>query len=582
MSPSKLSDKTICTSPLKSLSDDELARVLAAIGDDVTAAGSARDSELLPWDVGIATDPMFLGRLGSIRVDFFQKWQFESLLDQAADILERVLRDQSAHDSLRFQWLKLNFEVLEFRAIRDVHDQEITNGLYCLDAIESEAELKAQQELSTAANAAQAELVAAVTGSDPDKIALLASRIGKFSQFNTYAGQHAAGVHPQAPTVAPCTGLPAGVPVYDVGFGHNGEIGIVNDDRVVFDGKGTAKSQYISDKTSDLARISAMREQKSLKAQQIETEGGQRAAAARIDGRAARAIWTAANQDFRRRRDEIAIEMNDLKTLAMRADGGAYNLLLQMREVRARMVADFADAKVRLDVAAQGLREIIGYNDPLPPVDVQRPFSQYLMWVRRAIKTVVAFGQGDQGYARSFSLRQLAGGPEFDERLRQAVESNEDPLILRFSLDESTFPFQRHIRLRGLGVTLFGIPEGAEYGVTLAVPRHASIRHVGNGLDHPEKPAQLDQATVPLLRYGRARLMSDVRDADVAGTMTLRNISPLGWHAADFIDKCWIAMIDRAATIGTDLLASAAQFDVLITFYIAARLPSRGSQTFKR
>jgi len=65
---------------------------------------AALPRELLAVDAEVASDPDFdVGSLETATKQF-RFWQVAQLLDQAADLLDRCLRDRAAYDQLRAQW----------------------------------------------------------------------------------------------------------------------------------------------------------------------------------------------------------------------------------------------------------------------------------------------------------------------------------------------------------------------------------------------------------------------------------------------------------------------------------------------
>ena len=77
----------------------------------------------------------------------FRFWHVEPLLDQAADLLDRGMRDRSTYDNLRSLYAKLLLDIMEFESTDAIHREEVdpptpnpTPGAFEQDLILSSAQ----------------------------------------------------------------------------------------------------------------------------------------------------------------------------------------------------------------------------------------------------------------------------------------------------------------------------------------------------------------------------------------------------------------------------------------------------------
>ena len=323
----------------------------------------------------------------------FRYWQVETLLDQAADILERAIRDRGIWDSLRSQLLRLKLEVGEFDALNDIHKDEVAAGWYTLEAEQSGPEAEAQRRLNVSTKAAAAEFKtlndAAFTAANMDALASEAGLIAKATAYSSYAGQHQAGIHPQQPHPV------NHVYVYDPGCETAGGETQLNE-QTGDAGAGTPKGDFLKTHTTNQSKHSLAVEAANILGQTLQTQGAADAGDQTVLARSAKADWDLKNVDFQRRRSEAAVEINELKRGAMTTPRGAYNFGEQLAPVYNRFSRDFIDAYARLIAAQDGLARLYNYQTPLPPLPTDDAayksiFDDALVWTRDSVRFLAGF-----------------------------------------------------------------------------------------------------------------------------------------------------------------------------------------------
>jgi hypothetical protein len=138
-------------------------------------------------------------------------------------------------------------------------------------------------------------------------------------------------------------------------------------------------------------------------------------------------------------------------------------------------------------------------------------------WTKKQIEGQYAALNGDQTYVMPMSIKHLIGTEAFEAGRKTGEWS--------FSIEESMFPNQRHVRVRGLSV--YAVEGHGLWQATITPPKNSYCRHLSG------RKVDLDQTTVPVCRAGRVYMRDSFRPADVTGSTALRNISPFGtWKVA--------------------------------------------------
>jgi hypothetical protein len=422
--------------------------------------------------------------------------QAELLLNQAADLLDRGIRDRSEWEDLAVRRFALGVELLEFAKLDQIHAQEIANGVYTLPAKQSQAELNAERKAAEIGSNVQTVLSKADT---------------TFYSDSAIEGQKTAARQAAYAPLVPgwaneAANVGAGGSIYPL---PNFISGKTNDTR------SNIATQAADVQTDNNLRLAKM----LLNSQIVGASLSAETEKAREPGLLAKACWDQKDVDFKRARTQAARDLQTLKVKAAVDPGGALNYTERILPIIQRAKLDFEEAKAKLVAGARGMRLLYGYDDPLPDHSALGPafFDACLVWVRRSINFMVRFRQLEQNYVLPISVK---------EQSAQNWESGRASGVWEFDLPVRLLPLMSHVRLRGLSACVF-IPERDDdraslFQAVVSVPRQSNITHL---MGHVE---QLDQSDIPTCRIGRVAARGNVREPDVVGTSALYNASPIG------------------------------------------------------
>jgi hypothetical protein len=261
-------------------------------------------------------------------------------------------------------------------------------------------------------------------------------------------------------------------------------------------------------------------------------------AAASAKGATAKNDWDFKDIDFKRRRTQVAFDAAVDKGRRASTPNGALNYSEQVGRYRQRFDRDLKDALARFSAAANGLKLLYNYPEPIPPTvmtciqdgnmsDAVQVFEALLEWVRDAIAYLVAFGEFEQSVTQTLSLKQLIGN--------EAWVSGTKTGTWNFSVPESLFSGLTNVRLRGLNVYLLRGLDGhlakGFWSGTITVPLQSTIHFHGGGSE------TLDQSSFPQLRLGRIGSRGDFPYRETYGVTSLRNASPIGMWQLTLAEK---------------------------------------------
>jgi len=502
--------------PIDSAAFNGIVKSADTISMAVQAGGKAPipfPTEFLPIDTNVHTDPDFGLDVISSAGAQFRFWQLESLLDQAADLLDRCARERTDYDQLRAQWAKLFLEVTEFEQLEAIHEDEIAHGWYTVVHDQSSADL-----------AALKELIKPVSGNigwpnvDQNQGYLATSAIAK-AGFNALRSTPQLGsLHEEA--------------------GHLGTEGTINEGRIV--------------------------DELGFKIQEFDLAAQAASTNALISGRQAKESFDNADIDFRRRRSTSAVVTNELKKKLMSDPGGPYNYIEQGKPIRKRFMRDFRDAYLRLLAANDGLKKILDLTVPIPDFPFVTPqtgasgiFDRALLWNREAIRMLIALGQSDQGYVLSLSLKTLLG-----RTWNSQIAAGGSPISFSFDFPATRLQGQRLTRLRG--VSAFVVKKSGANGVW-----HLTVRPPKSAVGPDGPGASPLIQNVPTVHLGSVDIRNSQQPAETVGTVVLRNVSLVGHPSAAAEDRMWKVEADPLSSTGDHF--SDAVDDIEIEFRIVTQ-----------
>jgi len=476
--------------------DEDAWRVIRELIGDVlcptendSVAGRLSD-QFLRVDYGFRFQP------DSADVDF-QPHHVEPLLDQAADLLDRCLRDRAQWDDISSRMFSLALELCEYRELDEIHREEEAAGIYDVDWKESRAEHAAETTNKSIHDWLKTFVGSTVTAY------FSGERIGALSGWQQLS--------------AWLQGL-----VLYTWKGQN------------FDGyiqhkwNGTARdpSGHWREAAFELSYHALAVEQRALIAQRESLGSVARVAARRLPGLSARADWNSVNRNFLRRRTLVARKYQDIKAKAATDADGILNYGKRLPGIRERFSADFRHALARLKAIQKGLDQLYGYRIPLPSEEADVDYyDQVLFWTRQTIQWLIRFSRVEQTIVLPVSIRTLVGDEAWDRGNKQKAWS--------FRFPKEALPTARHVRVRGLSAVVVDHLKLRDrlWQVELGVPARAEVVHLDGTV------VTVDQSSVPPLMLGRVGERDAARDPDVAGLSSLHNASPFGEWQVRILDS---------------------------------------------
>jgi hypothetical protein len=456
----------------------------------------------------------------------FRPRHLELLLDQAADLLERVLKARAEWDELAVKAFNLALELEEYYRVDDVHQKEIIAGVYTLPSKQSVAERHADEVAIEKYNEALRMLTTyeqlLATFGDIDKgWAAAAAVVSSWPALTTEASQR-----------------DATDPAKRIKYTLK-----VNEQESTMD-----KSSWLQ-----AAVGTQMQHERELRVWQINHQRAEIAALLlatkeRLEGVLETVNWTTHDSNFRRSRTEIARSLADLKAKAATDTGAVLNYPERMREIQLRFARDFRDVLDRVFVASDGLEELYDYSAKLP-LSIQafrygtvvRPgqrsyIDELTNWVRDAVSHVVMFTQMEQNYVLPVSIKGRIGQGWHT----QVTEA--DGATVDIDIDDPIFAEQRHVRLRGISAFVVGKKASGVWRVTVTPPKNSKCRTL-SGIDK-----DVSQVGGLTCRLWRVTTRDSAQPPDIAGTTALRNVCPFTTAA----DK-WKVHLENRSSDGTDV-----------------------------
>jgi hypothetical protein len=428
------------------------------------------------------------------RDEDFSYLHVEPLLDQAADLLDRGLRDRAVWDEQSVKMLDLTLELSEYSELDEIHAEEERRGLYDVPWKQSKADHSAE-----ALNARYQQI-------NEDIIDRL---IADYYNDTTINEQYNA---------ARKAGWLTGCLVYS----FQGQT-FAGYQKHTYGGVEKDVADHALDAADKISLHQLFTQLRSLRLQKEVFDTLTEVSKQRLPGLEARSDWDTLNANFMRRRTIVARRYQDIKSKAATDVDGILNYQKRLGPLYDRFHSDFRHALARLFVVQKGLKLIYGYSEPFP-ADGQAVdyFDKCMIWTRSAIQWVIRFSRQDQSLAIPISLRQILG----DDAYREGRKTGK----WEIDLGDKFFAKLLHLRLRGLSVFVVGDDpliggnkaEDALWSFEIRAPLSAKINHVMG------TSATLDQSSVPPCQLGRVTSRDSRREPDVVGSSALYNASPIG------------------------------------------------------
>ncbi|EOV0850558.1 hypothetical protein ACOKV8_000547 [Vibrio parahaemolyticus] len=415
----------------------------------------------------------------------FSELHIEPLIDQAADLLDRCLRDRKEWDDNQGKWLELLFELFEYAELDEIHKEEVQAGVYDYPSDVSKAEALAQKVHAQFQDALQKFIKSYgdnfLSTADMNEVVNASAKSAWLSGCVPWSwkGQSFAGY-----------------------TNHS------------FNGVAKQVSEHGLDAGVTLSVNSIVHQQRMVEAQRGGYEGQYTVATILKDGLISKAAWDYANRQFQRRRTIVARRYQDIKTLSATHPSGALNYGKRLPSIQKRFRNDFHDAFLRMLSIERGLRSVYGFDHKLP-TDFTSPeyFDQCLLWTRTAIQWLISFSRNDQSVVIPISVLELVGEANWENNVKNRQWD--------FQIPSSLFDGMSHVRLRGISATSEDRGKDRLWDISVSVPRKAIAFHLDG------TTSELDQSSVPSVRLARVTAFNSPRSPDVVGVSALHNASPI-------------------------------------------------------
>jgi hypothetical protein len=450
--------------------------------------------------------------------------QYEHLLDQSADLLDRGLRDRQLWNEVFEKWFTNAIALQDLtKQVAIERDEEEARGLEQL-AIASQSELEAAAARIPFLVSAERHIdEITVNQLNPSSRNEIIQREGALAQFGTIDRSNRQDIVPVNPHFP-------------------GDVG-----SDVMQIRARRATEFLAAKRVEVDFLGAIGKREQVRSELAATRAS---IGEGSSGLTAKAAYDKKDIEFRKRRRVVARETLAMKLLATVLKGGPLNFQEQMEPIRNRYNDDFQHALERLDAAAEGLKGLLGYVDPIPSLSADHPeafIDDCVNWVRRAINFVVQSGQLDQTQTVSLSLAQVTGN----------FSSGRSNGLWRFNLVREGIPLGRklfHVRLRGISAFAIGSQGLATWSLAIQAPRTAECHHTDGSTK------VVDQSAMGPVLVGRVTSRNSSREPEVAGAPSHQNLSPFGE---------WTVTAPKASLEGVEI---GNLDDIHIDLHLAARV----------
>jgi phage host-nuclease inhibitor protein Gam len=493
---------------------------LDVMPDDLNLALPLTQAYGLPEDISrLMSSDAFKQERGSVN-----PLHVEILLDQAAELLERVLRTRERIAALRISGFQSTAEFWEFYQLDKIHEREIALGRYSAPVDEKVAQVNSTQtQIKSLKDELQitAQFVDWLTA---NKDAVL-SASKTITAASTLAGDKWDGQQP--------------------------------------DPSKTIRTQSLFAWSEPMHKADIDQRFAAISATKTNLAGAISATEERIKGEGANAKYMTDSLPLQLQRIRVARDLFRRKLWESRRSGSVLNYPEQVDPLVKSADHDLTHALARLAAASDGMADLFGYapKDKFysPPTD-NRPFSldDCAQWARDAISWLRTFVQKDETITVPISLKRVMGDAwrnpagEWQFEFSDLASSSE---IWGQMLND-----RRYIRFRSLSAYFDGLSAERETcQLNVQLPTQGNVRHADNKLYSLK-----DQAKLKSVWLGRVERRTSQREPEIVGTSTLLNASPFG--------KWKVTALDQSAE-GASLFQTRRLEDLIIEVTVVAQSP---------
>lgn len=424
----------------------------------------------------------------------------ESLLNQAADLLDRTLADRNEFDDKAIKLFYLALELEEFDKLDQVLQKQIEAGLYRMEIGKAETDFDVQaiaQEKLATSEVQMEKLV-----KEQFSIKSIEQQQDSLRRMN-HAGYFYSGY------VADPPGTNLGH--HPVNFGN--ELASVRD--------------HVNRGALEL-NLFNMSVQKDLNEIQLRSiQSNTAAATSQKRYYSDKLGFEEKNLTLKLERDHTIRMTYVYKLNSLFQENGILNYLKRLIPLRERFENDFIQAYSRLQSAAIGVQTIYQFLDPLPmPTSNGVPFfDNCIVWARKAINHINQISQNQVRDEITISIRSLLTKDSFAKGMEDGHWELE--------LNSTFFKNKYQIRILGVSLSLVGLhknyfePYNLDgcFKAELKLP----VRAIYTYKDGTEKELNLSgYPKIPHLSIGAVYSLESTHKAEVIGAEIAGNLSPIG------------------------------------------------------
>jgi len=506
--------KAVVTKMQKTITDSEFAYLQQNIS--TKSAYLSLNKENSELTIHAPAEPPFSIRLSKIESQLtldnashtsgqhlFAPNRVENLLNQAADLLDRGIKDRYEWDDKAVKFLDLYLDLEKFVKNDELLERQIAAGWYKQDYMKSLSDLEVQKITQEKAVLAESQLTKLIDSRyHPDTISQQQHNLMRMNTSYTFTGfvSDNPGERPFQHAVP-----------YGAGSEEKGAIqDVVN--------MGSLEANQFN--------LSVQKELDLIQLRSIESSSK---VATRLKKYFLDKLqWEQKNMQFKIEQDQITRKMAAYRLNAFVERDGILNYSKRLAPLQTRFNNDFKEAYLRLQAAAYGIAPIFGFNEPLPVYDSTNPqfFDDCVVWNRKAINHIVRIGQRQHSFCLPVSVRELYSSEALYE---QACHSGTWKVQIPLAMLEEKFL----VRLTGVSLSLVGLdtsytePYNLEGCFSAIVQPPSTGRYKQYDGSFTELDLK-DYLTPAAITFGKVYSTHHPIQTEVAGATTHINISPVG------------------------------------------------------
>jgi hypothetical protein len=186
-----------------------------------------------------------------------------------------------------------------------------------------------------------------------------------------------------------------------------------------------------------------------------------------------------------------------------------------------RCLRDFNESMDKLKAAEKGLEKIFNYRGDALLEILSRigkndsRIHEIVNWTRNAIQWLIQFQYRDQYFTLNISLKQLIDDVNINSELERGN-------AFEFRIPYEYFESYNYVRLQGIsGFLLADKSLETPLSFQVEVPKKALVKF-------DDVSAGINQSELPVLTLGRVQNRNSCRDPEIVGTVSHKNMSPIG------------------------------------------------------